>query len=125
MAIMGHYAFQRVNSRLPNCRKCGKIAYYERLQTCAGRRYGDRRKEANPMEHRLMTLQEQAAIIEKSHKLRESGMEDEATALRRSVPVPAYLAKVFKEKVGADFLRQGGWNLAEAEEEFGQDWLTQ
>lgn len=77
------------------------------------------------MEHRLMTLQEQAAIIEKSHKLRESGMVYEATALRRSVPAPAYLAKVFKEKVGADFLRQGGWNLAEAEAEFGQDWLAQ
>jgi hypothetical protein len=76
------------------------------------------------MEHRLMTDREQADIIMKAHELRRTGKTEEAAALRRTIPVPAYLAKVFKEKVGADFLIQGGWNLAEAEAEYGQDWLT-
>ena len=76
------------------------------------------------MEHRLMSDREMADIIMEAHKLREEGREDEATALQRTIPVPALLAKVFKEKVGADFLIQGGWNLAEANAEYGPDWLN-
>jgi len=29
-----------------------------------------------------------------------------------------------KEKMGVDFLINGGWNLSEAEAEFGQGWLS-
>jgi hypothetical protein len=29
-----------------------------------------------------------------------------------------------KEKMGADFLIQGGYNLSEAEAEFGPSWLS-
>jgi hypothetical protein len=76
------------------------------------------------MEHKLMTVAEQVAIARKANALRAEGKTAEATALDRSIPTPAYLAKVFKDKVGADFLIQGGWNLAEAEAEFGSDWLT-
>jgi hypothetical protein len=32
-------------------------------------------------------------------------------------------AKIIKEKVGADFLRKYGYNLSEADEEFGPGWL--
>jgi hypothetical protein len=38
--------------------------------------------------------------------------------------MPAYLAKYWEKMMGAEFLIQGGWNLAEAEAEFGQNWLT-
>jgi hypothetical protein len=38
--------------------------------------------------------------------------------------MPPYLAKIAKEKIGSDFLINGGWNLSEAEAEFGKDWLT-
>jgi len=38
--------------------------------------------------------------------------------------MPSYLAKIMKEKMGADFLINGGWNLSEAEAEFGPDWLS-
>jgi hypothetical protein len=38
--------------------------------------------------------------------------------------MPAYLAKYWKKMMGADFLIQGGRNLAEAEAEFGKDWLA-
>jgi hypothetical protein len=76
------------------------------------------------MEQRLMTLSEQAAVIRKANDLRKTGKTAEASALEKTIPVPAYLAKVFKEKAGAEFLIQGGWNLAEAEAEFGMDWLA-
>ena len=76
------------------------------------------------MEHRLMTEREKAEIYAKSVELEKAGQVDEAKALRRTIPVPAYLAKMFKEKVGVDFLIQGGRNLAEAEAEYGSDWLA-
>jgi hypothetical protein len=72
-----------------------------------------------------MTEKEKAAIIMKSLELRDAGKEAEAHALMRQFPAPAWLAKIFKEKVGADFLIQGGYNLSEAEAAFGPDWLTQ
>jgi hypothetical protein len=38
--------------------------------------------------------------------------------------MPPYLAKAVKEFSGADFLIKNGYNLADAEAEFGPDWLT-
>jgi hypothetical protein len=40
------------------------------------------------------------------------------------MPLPPYLAKVIKEKVGLDSLLSLGWNLSEVEAEYGKDWLT-
>jgi hypothetical protein len=74
--------------------------------------------------NKLMSLEEQALIGRKAHTLMEEGKHEEASALRRSLPMPAYLAKVLKEKVGMDFLVQGGWNLAEAEATYGPEWLN-
>jgi hypothetical protein len=34
------------------------------------------------------------------------------------------LAKIMKEKVGVDYLTNSGWNLSEAEAEFGPGWLS-
>jgi hypothetical protein len=77
------------------------------------------------VEHRLMTEREQADLFMEAHRLRKEGRKEEATAVQRRVPLPAFLAKVLKEEMGADFLIQHGWNLAEAEAEYGPDWLTQ
>jgi hypothetical protein len=38
--------------------------------------------------------------------------------------MPPYLAKIYKEKIGAEQLINSGWNLSEAEAEFGSDWLN-
>jgi hypothetical protein len=70
-----------------------------------------------------MTEREKADIFMEAHKLREEGRNKEATVVQRGIPLPANLAKILKEQVGADFLIQNGWNLAEAEAEFGNDWL--
>jgi hypothetical protein len=71
-----------------------------------------------------MTLQEKLAIGMQAVELRKAGKEAEATALNRTIPLPPYLAKVLKEKVGVDFLINGGWNLLEAEAKYGKDWLS-
>ena len=71
-----------------------------------------------------MTLDEKLAILCKAAALREAGNEAEHSRLVRLVPMPPYLAKVAKEKIGTEFLIKGGWDLSEAEAEFGSDWLT-
>jgi hypothetical protein len=72
-----------------------------------------------------MTLDEKLAILNKAISLKKAGDRDEYNRLTKSVPMPSYLAKIMKEKVGADVLINGGWNLSEAEAEFGSNWLTQ
>jgi hypothetical protein len=71
-----------------------------------------------------MTLDEKLAILCKAASLRQAGNEAEYDRLVRSVPMPPYLAKIYKEKIGVNHLINGGWNLSEAEAEFGQNWLS-
>ncbi len=70
-----------------------------------------------------MTLDEKLAISCKAAELRKAGDEEGASRLLRIAPMPPYLAKIYKEKVGVKQLLEGGWNLSEAEAEFGSDWL--
>ena len=74
--------------------------------------------------HQTMTLDEKLAISCKAAALRKAGDDEGARRLLRTAPMPPYLAKVLKEKMGLDFLKSGGWNLVEAEEKFGSDWLN-
>jgi hypothetical protein len=71
-----------------------------------------------------MTLKEKLAIIVKSVELKEAGQFEEADRVRRQVPLSPYLAKFAKEKIGPEFLIQAGFNLSEAEAEYGKDWLA-
>jgi hypothetical protein len=75
------------------------------------------------MTGQMMTLKKQLAIGVKAIELRNAGKDDEAMALQKTAPIPPFLAKIIKEKVGADYLIKSGWNLAEAE--FGLRWLSQ
>ena len=71
-----------------------------------------------------MTLDEKLAISNKAFSLLDAGDREGYMRLIKTAPMPPYLAKVAKEKIGADFLINGGWNLSEAEAEFEQDWLS-
>jgi hypothetical protein len=55
--------------------------------------------------------------------LDDEGKEEEAHKLIASVPVDPKMAKIFKEVYGADFLIEHGYNLIEANEAYGEDWL--
>jgi hypothetical protein len=76
------------------------------------------------MTGQMMTLKEQLAVGVKVAELRKAGKDEESLALEKTIPIPPFLAKIMKEKAGADYLINSGWNLAEAEAEFGSDWLT-
>ena len=71
-----------------------------------------------------MTLDEKFALSLRAIKLKEAGDIEGYENLMKTAPMPPYVAKVFKEKLGLDFLLSGGWNLSEAEAEFGSDWLS-
>jgi hypothetical protein len=71
-----------------------------------------------------MSIGERLDIAQESFALEAAGKKEEALVMRRTkLPMYPWLAKIIKEKVGADFLRDNGYNLAEAEAEFGHDWL--
>ena len=71
-----------------------------------------------------MTLDEKLAISIKAGELWRAGDEEGYINLMKTAPMPSYLAKVMKETMGADFLIKSGWNLSEAEAEFGYNWLS-
>ena len=73
----------------------------------------------------MMTLDEKLAVSCKAAELYKAGDEEGASRLTRSIPMPPYLAKVYKEKVGVKELIESGWNLSEAEAAFGPNWLNQ
>jgi len=71
-----------------------------------------------------MSLDEKLDIAIGAIALEEAGDIEGADRLLKTAPLPPYLAKVFKEKLGLDFLMNMGWNLSEAEAEFGADWFN-
>ena len=71
-----------------------------------------------------MTLDEKLAISNRALDLLDAGDREGDTRLIRTAPLPPYLAKIFKEKVGIKPLLESGWNLSEAEAEFGPGWLN-
>ena len=75
-------------------------------------------------ENRLMTMEEQAAIGLKAFELKKQGKPEECERMMKTIPLQPYLAKFVKEHLGADFLLGLGWNLAEANAEYGSDWLN-
>ena len=70
-----------------------------------------------------MTLDEKLVISNKAFRLLDAGDKEGFTRLLRTAPMPPYLAKIYKEKVGVKQLIESGWNLSEAEAEFGPNWL--
>jgi len=81
-------------------------------------------KEKPMPQAKTMTLDEKLAISNKACLLLQAGDREGYSRLTRSIPMPPFLAKIMKEKMGVDYLINGGWNLSEAEAEFGQDWLS-
>jgi len=70
-----------------------------------------------------MSVSEKLAISNKAIALKKAGDFEGADRLMKTIPLPYYLAKVMKEKQGLDVLLNSGWNLSEAEAEFGAEWL--
>ena len=71
-----------------------------------------------------MTLDEKLAISNRALDLLDAGDREGYSRLIRTAPLPPYLAKIYKEKIGVKQLLESGWNLSEADAEFGPGWLN-
>jgi hypothetical protein len=71
-----------------------------------------------------MTLHKKLSLGVEAIELKKQGKFEEAMRIEKSIPLPPYLAKWAKKRLGADFLIKQGYNLSEAEAEYGSDWLT-
>jgi hypothetical protein len=54
--------------------------------------------------NQIMTLDEKLAITCKAAALSDAGDKEGASRLIRTAPLPSYIAKVIKDKVGLDYL---------------------
>jgi hypothetical protein len=81
-------------------------------------------KEFFMAQTRIMTLKEKTVIGLKALEAKNRGDEAEyMRIMKEEMPMPPYLAKWAKNHMGADFLIEHGWNLAEADAEYGPGWL--
>jgi hypothetical protein len=71
-----------------------------------------------------MSLDEKLSISNRAIELKRAGDREGYERLMKTIPLPSYHAKVIKETIGLDYLINGGWNLTEAEAEFGPNWLA-
>ncbi len=71
----------------------------------------------------LMTLAEKAALLDAISDAEHAGDEDEAERLMMKLPLAPGMAKIGKEMYGREFLLENGYNLSEANAEFGDGWL--
>jgi len=71
-----------------------------------------------------MTFDEKLAISNKAGELWKAGDYEGYDRLIKTIPLPPYLAKVMKEKVGMEFFTRYNWNLSEVEAEFGHDYIS-
>jgi hypothetical protein len=70
-----------------------------------------------------MTLDEELKIGVESARLRAAGKEEESLAMAKTRPMPPWMAKVFKDKMGLGFLLDLGWNMDDVEAAYGKEWL--
>ena len=77
-------------------------------------------------EEKIWTLHEKLQVGAKAIEQKRQGKigEEEHIRIIKSIPMTPYLAKIAKEYFGADYLINSGWNLSEADAEYGSDWLT-
>ncbi|MDR2893667.1 MAG: hypothetical protein LBV80_11430 [Deltaproteobacteria bacterium] len=69
-----------------------------------------------------LTHEERMGIVYQSVDAATRGDEEEAMRLAKLVPLVPWVAKGIKEVFGAEYL--AGWDLSEAEAEYGKDWLN-
>ncbi|MGL4209668.1 MAG: hypothetical protein ACRCTY_09810 [Candidatus Adiutrix sp.] len=72
----------------------------------------------------LMTQEEKNVVLDAIRAAEVAGDYEEASHLMRHVlPLAPHLAMAAKEMYGKEYLIVHGYNLAEADKEFGDGWL--
>lgn len=69
-----------------------------------------------------LTHEERLDILSRSLAASAHGDHDEALKIAQKEPMVPWVAKAMKEIFGPEYLE--GWDLSEAEAEYGKDWLN-
>jgi hypothetical protein len=77
-----------------------------------------------PQRKRVIPLSDQLDLLLKLNELETQGKTAEAVIIKQQIPLPAYMAKWAKDHMGAKFVQGLGWSMAEAEANYGSDWLS-
>lgn len=75
------------------------------------------------MGHKLMTDEEKWELLDAIEAAEDADNKEEAERLMHALPLAPGLARIAKESYGKEFLIENGYNLAEANVEFGDGWL--
>lgn len=71
----------------------------------------------------VMSPKEIDRLMDLSRKLRKEGKEEEATKVAMQIPLAPHLAMAMKEVCGSEYVKNAGFNLIDAEVEYGTNWL--
>ncbi|MDR1380567.1 MAG: hypothetical protein LBJ47_03705 [Tannerella sp.] len=74
---------------------------------------------------KLMTFEEKVRTMAQAIDLKHAGKIAEAEALNDTIPVEPWAAAFIKKYVGLDALLSMNFNLAEVEQAYGKEWLTE
>lgn len=69
-----------------------------------------------------LSYEKRMDILTRSLEASARGDEDEALRISQEKPLTPWIAKATREIFGAEYLK--GWDLSEAEAEYGKDWLN-
>lgn len=70
-----------------------------------------------------MSPEEKTKMFNLARKLEAEGKNEEAEKIEMQIPLAPHLAMALKEVFGSEHVKNSGFNLSEAEEEYGKDWL--
>jgi len=70
-----------------------------------------------------LTIEEKGRILVAIYEARKRGDSKEATRLSRQLPLAPQLAIALKENIGAEAIIEGGYNLVDVENAYGENWL--
>lgn len=70
-----------------------------------------------------LTREEILDISAKAHQAFEAGHHEDALRIGQAIPLAPHIAMALKNTIGAEAVRNSGFNLNEAEKAYGKDWL--
>lgn len=72
-----------------------------------------------------LSHEERLNIISEFIQASEEGRNDEALKIGQQLPLAPHIAKAAKDVWGAEYLKNSGFDLSEAEAAYGKNWLDQ
>ncbi len=72
---------------------------------------------------RLMSDEERIDLIKRANKAWKEGDFELSSKLKGQLPIAPHLAQFYLEEYGKEELLAAGFNLSDAEAEYGKNWL--